>query len=278
MTPRIELIDRLLSLQRADGTWSGVAWNRGFTSTMHALTLLRDLGADPADAPVAAAVARVRDQVTWAGCRPDECASNRFFEGEVEPCINGQVAAVGAYFTQDVRPLVNRLLSEQLADGGWNCDAERGSTRSSFHTTICVLEALLEHERAAGFDAAVTAARHRAHEYLLERGLFRRRSTGEPIADRKRPGADWTRFAFPCWWHYDVLRALDYFRAAGIADPRMAEAVDLVRSRRLPSGQWQLDVRYPGPMLVEIDDGVGQPNPWITERAARVLDAWDNRA
>ena len=134
-----------------------------------------------------------------------------------------------------------------------------------------MLEALLAHERATGPDATVTAARHRAHEYLLDRRLFRRRSTNEPVVDRKWPGGDWTRFAFPCWWHYDVLRGLDYFRAAGIVDPRMGEALELVRARRQPSGQWLLDVRYPGAMLVDIDEGVGQPNPWITVRAERVL-------
>lgn len=185
---------------------------------------------------------------------------------------------MGAYFGQDVGPLVVRLLSEQLADGGWNCDTERGSARSSFHTTICVLEALLAHEHAAGADAAITAARHRAHEYLLDRALYRRRSTGAPIVDRKWPGADWTRFAFPCWWHYDVLRGLDYFRASGIMDARMADAIEVVRSRRDLDGGWVLDVRYPGAMLLDIDDGVGQWNPWITQRATRVLDAWDNRA
>src|SRR5829696_6959980 len=141
---------RLLALQAADGRWGGAAWNHGWDSTMHVLALLREMGLDPASAPAQQAVALVRDRVTWQGCGPPECDRNRFFRGEVEPCINGQVAASGSCFGQDVRALVDRLLGEQLADGGWNCEAERGSTRSSFHTTICVLEALLEHERAVG--------------------------------------------------------------------------------------------------------------------------------
>src|SRR3954451_9792028 len=115
---------------------------------MHVLWLLRHLGLDPESAVARRAVGLVRDNVTWQDCGPPECHDNPFFAGEEEPCINGQVAAAGAYFGQDVRGIVDRLLGEQLTDGGWNCDAPDRSTRSSFNTTICVLEALLEHERA----------------------------------------------------------------------------------------------------------------------------------
>jgi len=264
---------RLLALQGADGTWAGAAWNRGWNSTMHALLLLRDLGLDPASDQARRAVGLVRDSVTWKGCGPEECADNPFFAGEVEPCINGQVGAAGAYFGQDVRGLVDRLLGEQLPDGGWNCEAEYGSTRSSFNTTICVLEALLEHEQAGGASPEVSGARLRGQEYLLERRLFRRRSTGEVIERDRKDGTAWTRFAFPTWWHYDVLRGLEYLRGAGVTpDERVAEAIDLVASRRGGDGRWLLDTRYPGLMPVEFDEGVGQPSRWITLRALRVLD------
>jgi hypothetical protein len=210
--------------------------------------------------------------VTWRGCGPPECDGNHFFDGEVEPCINGQVALVGAYFGEDVRELIDRLLREQLPDGGWNCEAERGSTRSSFHTTICVLEALLEWERSAGARADVTAARLRGQDYLLERRLFRRRATGEPIADRKARDADWTRFAFPTWWHYDVLRGLEYLsRAGALADERAVEAIAILEGRRDDTGRWPLDVRYPGAMPIEIDEAEGGPSRWNTLRALRVL-------
>jgi hypothetical protein len=169
-------------------------------------------------------VGLVRDRVTWQGCGPQEADDNPFFAGEVEPCINGQVAAVGAYFGQDVRGIVDRLLTEQLPDGGWNCEAANGSTRSSFNTTICVLEALLEHEWAVGASSEVAAARLRGQEYLLERRLFRRRSTGEVIERDRKGGAVWTRFTFPTWWHYDVLRGLEYLRRAGVRpDERVAK-------------------------------------------------------
>lgn len=263
---------RLLALQDPDGTWAGAAWNHGWNSTMHVLLLLRDLGLDPASEPARRAVALVRERVTWRGCGPPETEDNVFFAGEVEPCINGQVAAAGAYFGQDVGSLVDRLLTEQLSDGGWNCEAERGSTRSSFNTTICVLDALLEHERSAGPRPAVTAARLRGQDYLLERRLFRRRSTGEAIERDRKSGAVWTHFAFPTWWHYDVLRGLDYLRRAGVKpDARMAEAIELVASKRDGDGRWPLEVRHPGVMPLEVDDGEGRPSRWNTLRALRVL-------
>ncbi|MBO0722431.1 MAG: hypothetical protein J2P41_16515 [Blastocatellia bacterium] len=263
---------RLLALQGADGRWGGAAWNRGWNSTMHVLILLRNLGLDPASEQASRAVALVRDRVTWQGCGPTECDANHFFAGEVEPCINGQVAAAGAYFGQDVRGIVDRLLSEQLPDGGWNCEAANGSTRSSFNTTICVLEALLEHERAGRGTLELTEARLRGEEYLLERRLFRRLSTGEVIERDRKGGAAWTRFAFPTWWHYDVLRGLEYLRCAGVApDDRVAEAIDLVASRRDSDGRWPLEIRYPGVMPIEIDESEGQPSRWNTLRALRVL-------
>jgi hypothetical protein len=269
---------RLLALQAGDGRWGGAAWNRGWDSTMHVLMLLRDLGLDPTSDQARRAVGLVRDRVTWQGCGPQSCDANAFFEGEVEPCINGQVGAVGAYFGQDVRGIVDRLLGEQLPDGGWNCEAPNRSTRSSFNTTICVLEALLEQEQASGATPEVTEARLRAQEYLLERQLFRRRSTGEVIErDRKGDGV-WTRFAFPTWWHYDVLRGLEYFRSAGVApDARVAEAIELVASKRDSDGRWPLETRYRGVMPVETGEEEGRPSRWNTLRALRVL-RWYGRA
>jgi hypothetical protein len=230
------------------------------------------MGLDPTSTETRRAVGLVRDRVTWRGCGPQECDGNPFFTGEVEPCINGQVAASGAYFGEDVRGIVGRLLGEQLPDGGWNCEAANGSTRSSFNTTICVLEALLEHERAVGSSLEVTEARLRGQEYLLERRLFRRRSTGEVVDDA------WTRFAFPTWWHYDVLRGLEYLRRAGVApDERVAEAIELVASKPDGDGRWPLETRHPGRMPVETDEGEGRPSRWNCLRALRIL-RWHEQA
>ncbi|NJN19041.1 MAG: hypothetical protein HC822_23705 [Oscillochloris sp.] len=269
----------LLALQGADGRWGGAAWNRGWNSTLHVLWLLRHLGLDPASVQARRAIGLVRDHVTWQGAGPPECDANPFFAGELEPCINGQVATAGASFNQDVRSIIDRLLNEQLSDGGWNCAAPHDSTRSSFNTTICVLEALLAYERATGGRPEVTAARLRGQEYLLERRLFRRRSTGEVIASDRKGGAAWTRFAFPTWWHYDVLRGLEYLRSAEVTpDERVAEAIALVVSKRDGDGRWPLETRYPGVMPVDFGEHEGQPSRWNTLRALRVLDWYAARA
>ncbi|HZU27050.1 MAG TPA: hypothetical protein VFA04_16100 [Bryobacteraceae bacterium] len=263
----------LLEMQAPDGRWGGAAWNRGWNSTMHVLMLLRELGLDPASDRARRAIDLVRERVTWKGCGPRECDANGFFEGEVEPCINAQVAAVGAYFGHDVGALIARLLAEQLPDGGWNCEAVNGSSRSSFNTTICVLEALLAYEGAFGSTPAIREGRIRGQEYLLDRRLFRRRSTGEVIERDRKGGADWTRFAFPAWWHYDVLRGLDYLRSAGVPhDERIADAVELVASKRDSNGLWRLDTRYAGVMPIDMGEDVGQPSRWNTLRALRVLN------
>ncbi len=271
---------QLLALQEADGSWAGAAWNHGWDATMHVLSLLRELGLDPASDAARRAVSLVRDQVCWRGWdwdgswRGEDFAGTPFFVGEVEPCINGQVAASGAYFGQDVQRIVDRLLSEQLPDGGWNCEAVNGSQRSSFNTTICVLEALLEYELAGGHNATVTESRRRGQEYLLERHLFRRRSTGAVIERDRKSASVWTQFAFPTWWHYDVLRGLEYLRRADATpDERVAEAIALVVAKRDDDGRWPLEIQYPGTMAVAVNEGVGRPSRWNTLRALRVL-AW----
>lgn len=276
---------RVLALQGEDGHWSrdvrfrSVAeesWWRSlpserqgtlfpqWTSTAWTLMLLRDFGLDPTSDGARRAVARVREHCQW------EHEGEPFFAGEVEPCINGRTVATGAYFGEDVKPIVDRLLGEQMADGGWNCEQENGSTRGSFHTTICVLEGLLEYERAVGGVPEVAAARLRGQDYLLDRRLLRRLSTGEVI------DPEWTRFSYPPGWYYDVLRGLDYLRAAGVApDERVGEAIDIVRSKRDPSGRWALEIPHPGALHFAMDEGEGKPSRWNTLRAMRVLKWYD---
>jgi hypothetical protein len=240
--------------------------------------LLMAFGVDPDSAAVRRAVGLVRENVRW------EHDGEPFFDGEVEPCINGRTVALGAYFGVDVAPVVDRLLGEQMADGGWNCEQENGSSRGSFHTTIDVLEGLLAYERAAGRSvgraAEVAKARHRGQEYLLERRMFRRLSTGQVIDhDRKTGGpAAWTQFSYPTFWHYDVLRGLDYLRAAGVTpDDRVTEAIGLVRSKRDAHGRWPLENPHPGELHFAIDNDEGKPSRWNTLRAMRVL-RWHERA
>ena len=263
---------RLLALQGEDGQWAGGAcfpaegWRRGenqgqpWTATLPTLQLLRDFGVDAHADRVRRAISLVRDRCRW------EHAGQPFFSGEVEPCINGRVVRLGTYFGQDVDGVVARLLREQLDDGGWNCEAENGSIRSSFATTINVLEGLLAHERATGGSAESIAARRRGQEYLLERKLLRRKSTGEVV------NPAWLQFSFPTRWHYDVLRALDYFRSVGdVPDSRLDEAIDVLRSKRQPEGTWLLENTHPGKVHFALEDGDGRPSRWNTLRALRVL-------
>lgn len=252
----------------ADYVWSGDELGQPWTSTSHVLTQLREFGLPRSDG-TARMVELIGRNARW------EHDGQRYWEGEVEPCINGQLIANGSYFGVDMSPVVARLLDERLEDGGWNCEAERGSVRSSFDTTICVLEGLLEWERAAGGTAQSRAARRSGEEYLLQRSLFRRLSTGE-AADE-----GYLQLAYPTRWHYDILRALDHFRAASRLtgaqpDQRLSEAVEYLRGRQLDDGRWPLDRAYPGRTWFELEDGPGRPSRWITLRALRVLRWWDD--
>jgi hypothetical protein len=213
------------------------------------------------------AVAQVRDHCRW------EHDGQPFFSGEVEPCINGRTVTLGVYFDQEVGGVVTRLLGEQLEDGGWNCEVENGSIRSSFATTINVLEGLWAHEQATGGSEASITARRRGEEYLLERNLFRRKMTGGVVDPR------WLQFSFPVRWHYDVLRALDYFRSVGVVpDSRVDEAIGFVRSKQQTDGTWLLENTHPGKVHFALEEGDGRPSRWITLRALRVLGWYEQSA
>ena len=259
---------RLLALQAPDGLWAGSPWSHDWTDSFHVLELLRRFGLDPESEQARRAIGRVRENVTWRNAQFETpWADNRFFEGEVEPCINGNVVSTGSYFGVDMTPLVDRLLGEQLPDGGWNCEVENGATVSSFGTTINVLEGLLEHERAIGGSTRVEEARRRGEQYMLERRLFRRKSTGEVI------DPSWLEFSFPTWYFYDVLRALDYLREAHVKpDDRMAEAIRVVEGNRDADGRWPLQNVHEGEAHFQMDAGEGKPSRWNTLRALRVLD------
>ena len=270
----------LLSHQDEDGQWAGgsflpanfdfTEWKdvgQPWTATAFSLSQLREFGLDPSSDRATRAVELIGASSRW------DHDGEPYWDGEVEECINGRVVADGAYFGVDVSPLVSRLTGERLADGGWNCERANGSVRSSFATTINVLEGLLEYEKATGGTPESRQARGTGEEYLLDRHLFRRASTGEP-AD-----GEFLLFTHPNRWRYDILRALDYFRSAAALtgadpDPRLAEAVDHVRSERQPDGTWLLDRNLPGRVWFDVDDGAGNPSRWVTLRALRVLRWW----
>jgi hypothetical protein len=255
---------QLLARQSPSGKWGGRKENAGLLITFYSLVVLMDLGLDPASKQARRMTDRVDRHLIfkWHGNR-------RFFDGETEPCINGRILALGAYFKEPNDALADQLLGEQLEDGGWNCEAPK-SCRSSFHTTICVLEGLLAYERAGRKSAAATTARKKAEKYLLERSLFRSLRTGEVIDNR------WLRFSFPPFWHYDVLRGLDYLRNAGIQpDTRVSEAIEIVMKRCHQNGRWPLNLLHPERIPLKIETAVGSASRWNTLRALRVL-RWYN--
>jgi hypothetical protein len=264
---------QLLALQESDGRWDGGIYRPGWvdeskpffdawTGTHFSLQLLRELGIDPDSPQMRRATTLVRENARW------DANGALYFDGETEPCINGVALAVGVYFGQDVDGIARRLLDEQLEDGGWNCMADYGARVSSFHTTICVLEGLSAWEQAGGSFDGIASARTRGEEYLLDRGLFRARSTREIVDPR------FTMFSFPTYWYYDVLRGLEYFRSTGTdPDERCAEALDLVINKRDSEGKWHLENRHQGPTHFRMDGSEGSPSRWNTLRAMRVL-AW----
>ena len=266
---------RLLDLQGSDGHWGGAAFvPHAWISTKDTLQLLRDLGVDPTSDRVRRAIGQVRERCTWG----EEFGDSPFFEGEVEPCINGRVLAIGAYFGEASDRLVDRLLQEQLSDGGWNCDAPR-SQRSSFHTTICVLEGLLEYERAKGPGPDVTGARLRGQEYLLERRLFRSRSTGQIVDSIGNSGGP------PRGRSVRFPRAGTTTSCGGSttcagrasrqtsASPRRSI---WCAKKRDEHGRWPLENPHPGPVHFEMEGRAGEPSRWNTLRALRVL-RWASR-
>jgi hypothetical protein len=272
---------QLLAGQSPSGSWGGSprGWrddlpkdDRDLLITLYSLSVLMDLGLDPDSKPARKMIDRVDKRLVF------KRLNNRpYLHGETEPCINGRILGIGAYFNKPNDALASRLLGEQLEDGGWNCEAPT-SRRSSFHTTICVLEGLLEYERAGHKSAAftksvansVTRARKKAENYLLERRMFRSLRTGELINKR------WLRFSFPTFWHYDILRGLDYLRNAGIKpDSRVTDAIEIVIQRRHQNGRWPLNLLHPEYIPLEMETSVGSASRWNTLRALRVL-RWYN--
>lgn len=265
---------QLLSRQSPDGHWGGSprGWrddlpkaDRDLIITLYSLVALMDFGLDPASKQARKMIDRVEKRLVfkWLNNRP-------FLHGETEPCINGRILGIGCHFKEPNDALANQLLAEQLEDGGWNCEAPK-SRRSSFHTTICVLEGLLAYERAGRKSAAVTRARKRGEEYLLERVMFRSLRTGKVI------DKGWLRFSFPPFWHYDVLRGLDYLRNAGIKpDNRAGDAIRVVIERRHQNGRWPLNLLYPEYIPLRMETDVGKASRWNTLRALRVLRWYGN--
>lgn len=268
----------LLARQDPDGRWAGGAYfpadaspdepGQPWTATTWSLKALREWGVEP-DALRPDTAGLLERNARW------EYDDLPYWGGEVDACINGYTLASGAWLGADVSPIADWFAEHRLADGGWNCMWVEGATRSSFHSTLNSLEGVLDHEVRTGGTDALRGARHAAQEYLLERRLFRRLSTGEPHT----PWA--THLAYPFRWHYSVLRAADHFRAASLhegtaPDPRLAEAVELIRAARDADGTWHQQLRHEGRVWFEVDAPPGEPSRGLTFHALRVLQWWDS--
>jgi hypothetical protein len=276
---------RLLALQAPDGQWAGGAFfpadfdfhgaevgaGQPWTATTWTLNTLREWGLDPEVLRERRTAELLAEHSRW------EYENLPYWGGEVDCCINAWTVANGVWLGADIVGIVDWFLSHRLADGGWNCEWVEGSTRSSFHSTLNTLKGLLAYDTATGGTEATRAARRLGEEYLLCRGLYRRLSSGEPVA----PWVD--RFAYPVRWTYTVLNAAEYFRQAALLDgtapdPRMAEAIELIRAARQPDGTWLQARRHPGRVWFEVDVPVGEPSKWLTLFGTRVLAWWDARA
>jgi hypothetical protein len=271
---------KLLAKQDADGQWAGGSFfpagfldspeveqpGQPWTATTWVLKDLREWGLD-------AAVLAGTAELIGANSRWDY-DSLPYWGGEIDVCINSYTLASGAWLGADVSQLKEWFLGHRLADGGWNCEAEEGnSTRSSFHSTLNAVRGILRYEQTTG-DVDLRAARHGAEEYLLERRVMYRASTGELVGDFV------TRFVYPNRYRYSALAALDHFRESALfegaaPDPRLAEAIEAVRACRQPDGTWLQTTPLTGRTWFEVDAPEGEPSKWLTLIGARVLDWWD---
>lgn len=267
---------RLLALQDPDGQWAGGAYfphdatreepGQPWTATTWSLNALRGWGVDAG--ALGDTARRLATNSRW------EYDDLPYWGGEVDCCINGYTLANGTWLGADVAGLVGWFADHQMADGGWNCAWEEGATRSSFHSTLNALEGLLYREEHGPEGTRLRELREPAEEYLLARQLRRRRSTGDLV------GAWVDQLGYPFRWRYSTLRALDHFRRLSDLDgrepdPRLEEAVESVRARRQPDGTWLQEVHHPGREWFAEDVPPGQPSPWLTLYAVRVLRWWD---
>jgi hypothetical protein len=238
---------------------SGQPW----TATYPVLLDLCHLGVPPDSAVMQETARLVAHNCRW------EYDGLPFFAGEVDCCINAGTVLIGTYLGVDVGPVVRRLLTDQLPDGGWNCWAETRSAPASFASTLDVVDAFLRWERATGGTDEVRVARERGEEYLLQRRLFRSLRTGEEV----KP--EWSLFSYPPRWHYDLLKATDYFARRAVTDPRLDEAIERVRAKRQDDGRWLLENTHPGAVHFRFEEPDGAPSRWNTLRALRVLGWYD---
>lgn len=258
---------RLLELQEADGTWSHALYSPKWTSTFYTVLLLKRFGA-----PVHNRINQACNILLDKGFYPPDGGINYWKSWkQSECCVTGMLLSMLCFFEvldDRIHRMVDYILTEQMSDGGWNCQRYRGASHSSFHTTISVLEGLWEYQKLYPGRADLADRQKQGVEFLLQHRLYKSDHTWK-IVDPKM-----TRLSFPPRWHYDILRCLDYFQDKGVVkDGRMKDAVDLLHAKRSGESFWKLELKYPGKIFFDMEK-VGQPSRWNTLRALRVLKWW----
>jgi hypothetical protein len=266
---------QLLAEQDARGVWGGGLYSPKWISSTYTLLTLVGIGLPPDCEP-----ARRGAQIALDGLYGLDAGDALYQRtNQFDQCVGGMFVQLAAYFgiaRERVTVMVKSLIENRISDGGWNCRINRKPLphHSSFHTTINVLEGLRETVERSIYPQkkAVLTAESGAREMLLNHGLFRSHRTGKMIDER------WTLLSYPPRWHYDMLRALDYFRRASAArDPRLQESIDLLISRRRTDGRWPVQNKHRARDYFDMEK-TGGPSRWNTLRALRVLRWWNREA
>jgi len=260
---------RLLSHQDQIGTWANGIYSPKWTSTTYTLILLRRLGLDPGNQKAQKGALILLNKGFYKDGGINFFKSLKYSE----TCVTGMVLSILSYFNIRHKRLISvaeHLLKQQMEDGGWNCQRPKGAIHGSFHTTISVLEGLLEYMgKFSDYHDDILKSRNRAMEFLLNHRLFKSHRTGK-ITDPKM-----TRFSFPPRWRYDVMRSLDYFQKIHAPwDERFSDAIHLLLKKRLPDGRWNLQAKHPGNVFFNMEK-IGEPSRWNTLRGMRILKWWE---
>ena len=258
-----------LSCRNPDGSWGRAFYQPKWTSTHYTLLDLKTLAISPAEPLIRATLGQAGQ---WKG--PDGGINPTGTVKNSDVCINGMFLNYACYFRVPPELLVSVVdfvLEQQMVDGGFNCQRNRsGARHSSLHSTLSVLEGILEYTlrgyayRAAELQQVAAASR----EFILQHRLYKSDRTGEIIR------RDFLHLAFPPRWKYNILRALDYFQAAGAPwDERMADAIDVLQAKRKADGRWLTEAAHPGEMHLVMETP-RQPSRWYTLLALRVINSF----
>lgn len=94
-----------------------------------------------------------------------------------------------------------------------------------------------------------------------------------PTGYSDKPSGNWWKFGFPVFYVTDLLQNVEALVGLSYQDdPRLADALALIRAKQDAQGRWALDYDYTGKTWANFG-GKKQPNKWVTLRALRVLKA-----